>query len=154
ENRVAPVPEGEAEAEALVVVRDAQQPVLAPAIGPRARVLVGKVLPGRAVDRVVLADGSPLSRGQVGAPAAPVGRPRARLGEAPLFSRHTSTARASPRRPDGGAVAPGSWPCTHPRTRRPGSGPWSRRARVETPVDHSRNSWSRISRMKRSMETG
>src|SRR4030095_1139138 len=43
---IAPVPERPREAEALVVVRDARDTVLAPAIGPRARVVVRQILPG------------------------------------------------------------------------------------------------------------
>ena len=47
QDRVAAVPEREREAEPLLDVRETGQPVLAPAIRARARVVVREVLPGR-----------------------------------------------------------------------------------------------------------
>jgi hypothetical protein len=49
------VPQSEREAQPLLVVGDAGNPVLAPAIGARARVVVRKVIPWLAVRAVVLA---------------------------------------------------------------------------------------------------
>jgi len=46
---IAAVPKGEREAEPPFTVADAQQAVLAPAIGPAPRVIVGKIRPARAV---------------------------------------------------------------------------------------------------------
>ena len=84
EDGVAPVPEGQRETEPLVVVRDTSQPVLAPAVSARARVIVREVVPGGAPRAVVLAYRAPLALGEVGAPASPVGG--ARLGvEQPLL---------------------------------------------------------------------
>ena len=57
EDTVLPVPPREHEAAPLVVVRDAPEAVLAPAVDARARVLVREVAPRVAVPRVVLADG-------------------------------------------------------------------------------------------------
>ena len=71
EDRVAPVPERQREAEPPLVVGDAEQAVLAPAVGARAGVVVREVVPGRAVWRVVLAHGAPLALGQVRPPAPP-----------------------------------------------------------------------------------
>ena len=51
QDRVAPVPQREREAEALLVVGDAAEAVLAPAIRARARLVVGEVVPGVAVAR-------------------------------------------------------------------------------------------------------
>ena len=79
---VAPVPEREGEAEALVIVGDAEQAVLAPPVGARARMVVREVAPRRPVRRVVLAHGAPLALGQIRPPPLPVRRPRLRLGEA------------------------------------------------------------------------
>src|SRR5207245_3567444 len=60
------------EAQAAFTVREAEQPVLAPAVRAAARVVVGKVVPAGAVGRVVLAHRPPLALGQVRAPALPV----------------------------------------------------------------------------------
>ena len=83
EDRVPAVPERQREAEPLVVVRDAGEPVLAPSVGARTRVVVGEGFPGRAVLRVVFAHRAPLAFAQVGAPALPVCRALARFLEPP-----------------------------------------------------------------------
>lgn len=44
--RIALVPESERKAEPLAVVRDAAKAIFAPAIGPRARLVVGEIVPG------------------------------------------------------------------------------------------------------------
>ncbi len=72
EDRVAPVPQGEREAKHLVVVADAGQPVLAPAVGARTRLVVGEVVPGVAVVAVVLAHRAPLALAEVRAPLLPL----------------------------------------------------------------------------------
>ena len=72
EDRIAPVPQGQREAEPPVVVGDPGDPVLAPAVGARARVVVREEIPGRPVGAVVLAHRAPLALGQVGPPAPPV----------------------------------------------------------------------------------
>src|SRR5262249_58903210 len=69
---VAPVPEGQREAEPALAVGDAEQPVLAPAVGTAARVVVGEVRPDLTGSRVVLAHRAPLPLGQIRAPALPV----------------------------------------------------------------------------------
>jgi hypothetical protein len=56
EDRVLGVPERDGEAEVLVVVGDAREAVLAPAIGARTGVLVREMGPCIAVTRVVLTD--------------------------------------------------------------------------------------------------
>src|SRR5262249_16097506 len=72
QDRVALVPEREREAEALMVVRDAEDAVLAPAMHAGARVIVGERLPRLAVRGVVLAHRAPLSVGQVSPPPPPL----------------------------------------------------------------------------------
>ena len=74
EDRVAPVPERESQTEALLHVGEAGQPVLAPAVGARAGVVVRQVLPGGAVRAVVLANGAPLALTEVRPPLVPVTR--------------------------------------------------------------------------------
>jgi hypothetical protein len=59
------VPQRQREAQHAVTVRNSRQPVLAPAVGARARLVVGEIIPGVAVRAVVLAHGSPLPLAQV-----------------------------------------------------------------------------------------
>jgi hypothetical protein len=59
QDRVAAVPERERQAQELVLVADAAEPVLAPAVGARAGLVVGERGPRVAVGAVVLADGAP-----------------------------------------------------------------------------------------------
>ena len=61
QDRIMAVPEGQCKAKLLAAVTDAQDPVLAPAIGPGAGLVVGKIFPGRAVGAVVLPDCAPLA---------------------------------------------------------------------------------------------
>ena len=122
---IAPVPERPREAEPLVVVRDARDAVLAPAIGSRARVGVRQVLPGIAVAAIVLAHRAPLPLAQVGPPPLPVGRPLPRLAEARDLGRHglTATRRCAKKRrvwraPDPGAASAASRRARSARCRR------------------------------------
>ncbi len=74
EDRVAPVPERERQAQTLLDVREAGEAVLAPAVGPRASLVVRQVLPRRAVLAVVLPHSPPLPLREVRAPVVPVAR--------------------------------------------------------------------------------
>src|SRR2546425_2097503 len=49
QDAVAPIPQGEPEAKALMIVGDAEDAILTPAIRARARVVMREVVPGRAV---------------------------------------------------------------------------------------------------------
>jgi hypothetical protein len=71
QDRVAAVPECEREAEQLVAVAEAGEPVLAPAVSLRARQVVGEVVPRVAVGAVVLAHGAPRAFGDVRPPTPP-----------------------------------------------------------------------------------
>src|SRR5687767_12797143 len=71
EDGVTSVPECERKAQALLVVGDAPEAVLAPSVRARARMLVREVVPGIAVVAVVLADGAPLSFAEVRPPFLP-----------------------------------------------------------------------------------
>ncbi len=71
QDRVLLVPEREGEAERLLVVRDAEEAVLPPAVGAGPRVVVREVAPGVAVFAVVLAHGRPLPLAQVRPPLRP-----------------------------------------------------------------------------------
>src|SRR4029077_14817895 len=72
ENRIAPIPKSQCEANSLVSVADAADPVFSPAIRARACVLVRKIFPGGPVRAVVFTDRSPLALAEVGPPALPV----------------------------------------------------------------------------------
>ena len=74
EDRVGAVPQPERQAQALALVADAGDPVLAPAVRARARLVVREVVPRVAAGAVVLTDGAPLTLGQVRPPRLP--RPR------------------------------------------------------------------------------
>src|SRR6266849_4827868 len=85
---VGAVPEGEREAEELVVVADAGHAVLVPAVGAGAGMVMGEPRPGVAVSAVVLPDRPPSPLGEVRPPppppqpgvglreASPLGRPQ------------------------------------------------------------------------------
>ena len=87
EDRVALVPQGEGKAEALLVVRDPAEAILAPAIGARPGLVVAEVGPRVAVLAVVLADRAPLPLAQVRAPLLPGDARLAGLVQ-PLLLRH------------------------------------------------------------------
>src|SRR6202020_1358424 len=72
QDRIAPVPQGQAQAEPLLDVAEPGQPVLAPPVGPRPRVVVREVVPGRAVGAVLLPDRPPLPFTDVRPPQVPV----------------------------------------------------------------------------------
>jgi len=65
------VPEREGEAQPLVVVGETRQPILSPAVGARARLVVREIVPGIAVRAVVLTHRPPLPFGEVRSPPSP-----------------------------------------------------------------------------------
>src|SRR5438105_14329049 len=72
QDRVAAVPQCQAESEQQVVVAKASDSVLAPALGPAARMIVREIFPGRAVFAVILAHRSPLPLAEIRPPAPPM----------------------------------------------------------------------------------
>ena len=94
QDRILAVPEREREAELVADVRDAGHPVLVPAVGAGARVIVRERVPGIAALGVVLADGAPGALAQIRAPLVPRVRREqivlgaaGRLGEPSVFGR-------------------------------------------------------------------
>ena len=65
------VPQRKGKTQTLLVVAEAGDAILAPVIGARARLIVGKVAPSVAVLAVVLPYGSPLALAKVGPPQLP-----------------------------------------------------------------------------------
>jgi hypothetical protein len=74
EERVAPVPQRECEAQSLLAVAEPGQSVLAPPVGLGPCVLVRQVLPGGTVSAVVLADRAPLPFAEIWPPLPPIPR--------------------------------------------------------------------------------
>src|SRR5262249_44620443 len=85
QNGIATIPHGEREAQQLPVVGYARQAVLAPAIGPGARMVMAEVIPGVAVLAVVFAPRPPLAFAEIGAPLLPGHRALAHRREARHF---------------------------------------------------------------------
>ena len=85
EHAVMAVPERQRQAQALRVVAQAGEAVLAPAIGPGAGMLVRHVAPGVAVLAVVLAHRAPLPVAQVGTPQPPVAHAVAMFVQTPTL---------------------------------------------------------------------
>ena len=79
------VPQSKGKAQTLLFVAEAGDAVLAPVIGARARLIVGKVAPGVAVLAVVLPDRSPLALAEVRPPQLPWGPDVPALLKARLF---------------------------------------------------------------------
>src|SRR5262249_44202319 len=71
ENRILAIPQGEREAQLLLVVRNTGQAVFSPAIGAGARLVVAEVVPRVAAITVVFAHGTPLALAQIRAPLLP-----------------------------------------------------------------------------------
>src|SRR5581483_2787122 len=69
---IAPVPERESDAKPLMVVADAHDSVLGPAVRSRTRIIMGEISPGIAVSAVILARVSPGTLGKIGSPSFPV----------------------------------------------------------------------------------
>src|SRR5262249_57433889 len=90
-NRIGAIPQGEREAETGLVVADSRQPVLAPSIGARARLVVAEVVPRVTGRAVVFADRAPLPFAQVRSPLLPRNPALASLLQPTVFrflSRH------------------------------------------------------------------
>src|SRR5439155_7101569 len=87
------------EAQPLLVVRDAGDPVLPPAVGARAGVVVREILPRLARVAVVLAHGAPLPLREVGVPPLPGEDARVCLLEPALLgARHRRPHAGRPAR--------------------------------------------------------
>src|SRR5262245_45353306 len=88
DDRISTIPQSEREAEALAVVANAGQTILAPAVGARAGVVVGEVIPRVTVVAVVLAHCAPLALAQIRSPFLPGNLPRSSLVESEMLCGH------------------------------------------------------------------
>jgi hypothetical protein len=95
EDRILAIPQGQREAEALVVIADTSQTILAPAIGARAGLIVREVIPGVPTVAVVLAYRTPLALAQVRSPFLPGHLLRLSLCKSNLFCTHTAPLSSS-----------------------------------------------------------
>jgi hypothetical protein len=87
EDGIPAVPQGQGEAQVLLVIGKAGDAVLAPAVGTRAGVIVGEEIPGVPRFAVVLADRAPLPLTQIGSPFLPRDSRLARLVQPLSFLR-------------------------------------------------------------------
>ncbi|GAA2802551.1 hypothetical protein GCM10010533_46380 [Mycolicibacterium pallens] len=71
EDAVVPIPQGHAEADGLLVIAPTRQTVVAPPVGPAARMVERKVCPGIAIGAVVLSDRTPGTLTQIRSPTPP-----------------------------------------------------------------------------------
>ena len=85
EDGVASVPQRQGKAQHLMAVADSGQAIFIPAIGARAGMVVGKMIPCGAVGAVVLADRAPLPLGEVRAPLSPRRGAGPGLFQTPMF---------------------------------------------------------------------
>src|SRR5262249_21629440 len=88
QDRVLAVPQGHGKAKALLVVGDAGQAVLAPAISAGASLVVAEVVPGVPALAVVLAHRAPLALAEIWPPLFPRDGSLSRLFESDLFGSH------------------------------------------------------------------
>src|SRR5262249_16082065 len=91
ENGIVAVPQGQREAEPLLVVGKAGQAVFAPAVGAGAGLVVGEIVPGIAAVAVVLAHRPPLALTEVRSPLFPGSFLIACLFGAVVFDGHGGT---------------------------------------------------------------
>ena len=87
ENRVLFIPERQRKTETALSIRNAEQAILAPAIGATARVVVREVVPAVAIGGIVFADRTPLALSQVRPPSLPVRLPSCVFVQPPVFCR-------------------------------------------------------------------
>src|SRR5262249_11167130 len=71
-NRVAPVPQRQAQAQPLLHITDPGQPVLAPSVGPRPGMIMRQVAPRLPIAAVIFPDRPPLALAEVRPPQIPV----------------------------------------------------------------------------------
>ena len=88
QNRINTIPQGQAEAESTLPIREAEQPVFAPAVSAPCGIVVREVIPDAAIGGIILANRSPLAFGEVRAPALPV-----RFGKPSRFGRQPASFR-------------------------------------------------------------
>src|SRR6516162_11868503 len=72
QDRILAVPQGQSKADQLMTITDTAKPIFAPTICPRARMVMGKIIPGGATGAVVFPHCAPLPLAQVRAPPLPV----------------------------------------------------------------------------------
>ena len=88
EDRILAIPQGQREAEPLLVVGNTGQTILAPTIGARARLIVAEIIPGITTFAIVLTHRAPLALTQVRAPFFPRNLLLLRFFESDVFCRH------------------------------------------------------------------
>src|SRR5438874_6842859 len=72
QNGIPAIPERQSEAQTTLPVRDSEQAIFAPPIGPAASLIVRKIFPASRPFGIVLAHRGPLAFGQIRPPALPI----------------------------------------------------------------------------------
>src|SRR5512139_322272 len=85
QNGIFPVPQGKRKTDPLVIIRDSGDAILTPAVSPRSRLVVAKIVPGIPVLAVIFPDGAPLALAEIGTPFLPRDLLFARLLQAEFF---------------------------------------------------------------------
>src|SRR5262249_49187121 len=88
-NGILPVPQGQGEAEKLLVIRDARQPVFSPPVGAGTRLVMAEIVPGIAIVAIILPHRAPLPLAQVRSPLLPGSLLISILFKSNLFSVHS-----------------------------------------------------------------
>src|SRR5215472_13119880 len=121
QDRIPAIPKRKGQTQALVIVGDAGDTILGPAVSARAGMIVWEIVPCRSIAAVVFARIAPGALRQVGSPALPMFLAAFRLQKAIAFSVHlfyrTTCGRGETRRPVArtrwsllsGSIIAGSW---------------------------------------------
>src|SRR5262249_38932813 len=71
QDRVLPIPQGEPQTKALLLIAQPRDAILAPAIRAAPRVIVREVFPRRSAPRIILPNRPPLALAEIGSPQTP-----------------------------------------------------------------------------------
>ena len=93
QNRIAPIPHRDREADLLMPVRNARDSVFVPAVGFGASVIVRDIFPSGAVLAIVLAHGSPGALAEIRSPALPMRLAVSGFFESLMFGGQVDSSR-------------------------------------------------------------
>ena len=95
QDRVALIPHRKGKTDELMTIADSTQAVFIPAVGTRARMIVGEILPRRPMGAVVFANCPPRAVAEIGAPTLPVPGFGGGFRESDFFLRHCASSGPS-----------------------------------------------------------
>src|SRR5205807_56365 len=94
QNRITPIPKREGKAEPLLEIGDSADPILAPAICARPRVLMWEIIPPVTIGAVIFAHGAPCSLAEIRSPKIPVLSQAIILCDAILLGVHPNAVQS------------------------------------------------------------